>query len=250
MAGKLYGIGVGPGDPELMTLKAVRLIEECDIVAVPKSGEGEGVARQIAKGAVKDFEQKNVIEVSMPMTRDPQVLEQSHQAAAQLIEGYLKEGKSVAFLTLGDPAIYSTYIYVHKRVQQHGYPVEMVPGVPSFCAVAAKLNTGLAEGAQPLHIILSGRGGRPGMERAESADEDRPLDEEGQGTAGRKGPVGQGDDGAEVRHGGGGNLPFDAGCGRKRQLFFGDCGRGINGQQTGRNSGWYILLEPVRARLI
>ena len=93
MAGKLYGIGVGPGDPELMTLKAVRLIEECDIVAVPKSGEGEGVARQIAKGAVKDFEQKNVIEVSMPMTRDPQVLEQSHQAAAQLIEGYLKEGK-------------------------------------------------------------------------------------------------------------------------------------------------------------
>ena len=228
MAGKLYGIGVGPGDPELMTLKAVRLIEECDIVAVPKSGEGEGVARQIAKGAVKDFEQKNVIEVSMPMTRDPQVLEQSHQAAAQLIEGYLKEGKSVAFLTLGDPAIYSTYIYVHKRVQQHGYPVEMVSGVPSFCAVAAKLNTGLAEGA----------------------NEDRPLNEEGQGTAGRKGPVGQGDDGAEVRHGGGGNLPFDAGCGRKRQLFFGDCGRGINGQQTGRNSGWYILLEPVRAQSI
>ena len=146
MAGKLYGIGVGPGDPELMTLKAVRLIEECDIVAVPKSGEGEGVARQIAKGAVKDFEQKNVIEVSMPMTRDPQVLEQSHQAAAQLIEGYLKEGKSVAFLTLGDPAIYSTYIYVHKRV-------------------AAKLNTGLAEGAQPLHIIpASYQGVEEGLE--------------------------------------------------------------------------------------
>ena len=165
MRGKLYGIGVGPGDPELMTLKAVRLIEECDIVAVPKSGEGEGVARQIAKGAVKDFEQKNVIEVSMPMTRDPQVLEQSHQAAAQLIEGYLKEGKSVAFLTLGDPAIYSTYIYVHKRVQQHGYPVEMVPGVPSFCAVAAKLNTGLAEGAQPLHIIpASYQGVEEGLE--------------------------------------------------------------------------------------
>lgn len=165
MAGKLYGIGVGPGDPELMTLKAVRLIEECDIVAVPKSGEGEGVARQIAKGAVKNFEQKNVIEVPMPMTRDPQVLEQSHQAAAKLIEGYLKEGKSVAFLTLGDPSIYSTYIYIHKRVQQHGYPVEMVPGVPSFCAVAAKLNTGLAEGAQPLHIIpASYQGVEEGLE--------------------------------------------------------------------------------------
>lgn len=58
MPGKLYGIGVGPGDPELMTLKAVRLIEECDIVAVPKSGDGEGVAQQIARRAVKDFEKK------------------------------------------------------------------------------------------------------------------------------------------------------------------------------------------------
>ena len=85
MAGKLYGIGVGPGDPELMTLKAVRLIEECDIVAVPKSGEGEGVARQIAKGAVKDFEQKNVIEVSMPMTRDPQVLNKATRRRLNLL---------------------------------------------------------------------------------------------------------------------------------------------------------------------
>ena len=68
-------------------------------------------------------------------------------------------------MTLGDPAIYSTYIYVHKRVQQHGYPVEMVPGVPSFCAVAAKLNTGLAEGAQPLHIIpASYQGVEEGLE--------------------------------------------------------------------------------------
>ena len=114
MTGTLYGIGVGPGDPELMTLKAVRLIEQCDLVAVPKSGDGEGVAKQIAQKAVPDFDKKELIEVSMPMTRDPQVLEQSHQAAAEQIEGYLKEGNSVAFLTLGDPAIYSTYIFLHK----------------------------------------------------------------------------------------------------------------------------------------
>ena len=101
----------------------------------------------------------------MPMTRDPQVLEQSHQVAAEQIEGYLKEGKSVAFLTLGDPAIYSTYIYVHKKVQQNGFPVEMVPGVPSFCAVAAKLNVSLAEAAQPLHIIpASYQGVEEGLE--------------------------------------------------------------------------------------
>ncbi len=165
MTGKLYGIGVGPGDPELMTLKAVRLIQECDIVAVPKSGDGEGVAKQIARQSVKDFDKKTIVEVAMPMTRDPQVLEDSHRQAAEMIEGYLKEGKSVAFLTLGDPAIYSTYIYVHKKVQQNGFPVEMVPGVPSFCAVAAKLNVSLAEGAQPLHIIpASYQGVEEGLE--------------------------------------------------------------------------------------
>ena len=117
MTAKLYGIGVGPGDPELMTLKAVRLIGECDYVAVPKSGDGEGVAKQIARQAVRDFDQKQLLEVSMPMTRDPQVLEESHRRAAEQIEACLSAGKSVAFLTLGDPAIYSTYIYVHKRVR-------------------------------------------------------------------------------------------------------------------------------------
>ena len=73
MTAKLYGIGVGPGDPELMTLKAVRLIEECDYVAVPKSGDGEGVAKQIARQAVKNFDQKQLLEVSMPMTGDATV---------------------------------------------------------------------------------------------------------------------------------------------------------------------------------
>lgn len=165
MPGKLYGIGVGPGDPELMTLKAVRLIEECDIVAVPKSGDGEGVAQQIARRAVKDFEKKQILEVSMPMTRDAAVLKKSHCLAAEQVESYLKEEKSVAFLTLGDPSIYSTYIYVHKKVQQHGFEVEMVPGVPSFCAVAAKLNISLSEGAQPLHIIpASYQGVEEGLE--------------------------------------------------------------------------------------
>ena len=169
MAGKLYGVGVGPGDPELMTLKAVRLIKECDFVAVPKSGEGEGVAKQIARRAVGEeiFDQKQLVEVAMPMTRDPQLLEESHRQAVEQIEALLDGDKTVVFLTLGDPAIYSTYIYVHKRVQQHGYAVEMVPGVPSFCAVAAKLNISLAEGAQPLHVIpASYQGVEEGLEWA------------------------------------------------------------------------------------
>lgn len=69
------------------------------------------------------------------------------------IEKYLSEGKQVAFLTLGDPTVYSTYLYIHKRVQEHGYEVEIISGITSFCAVAARLNMGLAEKAEMLHVI-------------------------------------------------------------------------------------------------
>ncbi|MBN7771903.1 precorrin-2 C(20)-methyltransferase [Clostridium aminobutyricum] len=149
----LYGLGVGPGDPELMTLKAVRLIQECDIIAVPKSGQSINVAYTIAKKAVPDFEQKHIVELDLPMTRDQQKLEQSHEAAAKQVTDWLDEGKNVAFLTLGDPTIYSTYAYIHKLVKGKGYPTEIVPGIPSFCAVSARLNDSLTEAEEELHVI-------------------------------------------------------------------------------------------------
>ncbi|MEA4986822.1 MAG: precorrin-2 C(20)-methyltransferase [Anaerovorax sp.] len=150
---KLYGLGVGPGDSELMTLKAVRLIRECDIIVLPKSGQEINAAYTIAKGSVPEIDQKELMEVSMPMTRDKEKLMQSHDLAADQIIEKLKEGKNVAFLTLGDPSIYSTYIYVHERVLEKGYEAEIVPGITSFCAVAARLNEGLTEAGQPLHVI-------------------------------------------------------------------------------------------------
>lgn len=148
--GKLYGIGVGPGDPELLTCKAVRLIKECDIIAVPKGGSGEQTALQIATAFIQD---KPILHCDMPMTRDQAVLNACHDQAADDICALLDEGKNVAFLTLGDPAVYSTYWYVHRRVQARGYTVEIVPGVPSFCAAAARLGQALCEGSQMLHII-------------------------------------------------------------------------------------------------
>ncbi|UWG98182.1 precorrin-2 C(20)-methyltransferase [Dehalobacter sp. DCM] len=152
MNAALYGIGVGPGDFELMTLKAIRIIKEADLIAVPRTDEKEMTAWNIAKQAV-DLSQKEILELYMPMTRDAQILAQSHQKAAELIMDQLKQNRSVAFLTLGDPSIYSTYIYLHNRVLDAGYDARLIPGVPSFCAVAARLNTPLCEGAQPLHII-------------------------------------------------------------------------------------------------
>lgn len=153
MTGKLYGLGVGPGDPELLTVKALRLVKESDVVAVPGAVAEESVAYKIVKGVYQELDEKNLIPIPMPMTKDPAVLEENHQKAADTIEELLKQGKQVAFLTLGDPTVYSTYLYVHKRILERGYEVEIVSGIPSFCAVAATLNMGLVEMAEPLHVI-------------------------------------------------------------------------------------------------
>ena len=111
-AGKLYGLGVGPGEPELMTLKAVRLIGQCDLIAIPASGKETNAAYEIAKGAVPEIEEKELLEIPMPMIRDEEKLKESHDKAANIIIEEMEKGKSIAFLTLGDPSIYSTYIYI------------------------------------------------------------------------------------------------------------------------------------------
>lgn len=152
MAGILYGVGVGPGDPELLTLKAVRIIKESDILLVPGEIAENSVAYKIALGAV-DLSDKKIIAVAMPMTKDEKVLEKAHQEAADNIMNYLNENKQVAFLTLGDPCVYSTYIYIHKRILQEGGNASIISGITSFCAAAALLNDSLVEKAEPLHIL-------------------------------------------------------------------------------------------------
>ena len=147
--GILYGVGVGPGDPELMTVKAVRILEGCDVVAVPKAGESEKTAQKIAAAYIAD---KPVLALDMPMVRDRQALDAAHDKAADAVCALLDAGKTVAFLTLGDPSVYSTYWYVHKRVCARGHDARLVPGVPSFCAAAAALNVALCEGSE-MHII-------------------------------------------------------------------------------------------------
>lgn len=153
MSGKLYGVGVGPGDPELLTLKALRLIKENQAIAVPCNDIYTSVAYKIVKGAYEELDKKTLFPVAMPMTKDPAVLQANHEKAADDVEKYLKEGQNVVFLTLGDPTVYSTYLYVHKRILKRGYEAEIVSGITSFCAVAARLNMGLVEMAEPLHVI-------------------------------------------------------------------------------------------------
>lgn len=153
-----YGVGVGPGDPELLTLKAVRIIKNCDVLAVPGRTREESVAYRIACAAIPEIacdEQKETLCIPMPMTKDQEKLEKSHAQGAALIEEQLSQGKSVAFLTLGDPTIYSTYLYLQKRVQEAGYETMIINGVASFLAAAAALNIGLVENRQQLHVIPS-----------------------------------------------------------------------------------------------
>ena len=153
--GKLYGVGVGPGDPELLTLKAVRVLREADVVLVPDSVKADKTALHIASAYLQN---KTVETVTTPMVRDKAVVDAAYTAAAGRICALLDQGRQVAFLTLGDPTVYSTYMYIHEKVLARGYDVEVVPGVPSFCAAAARLNLSLCQGSEPLLIVPASHG--------------------------------------------------------------------------------------------
>ena len=99
----------------------------------------------------------------MPMMKEKEELKRIHDAGAKKVEEYLDEGKNIAFLTLGDPSIYSTYLYIHKRVQKDGYEAVIIPGIPSFCAAAAALNRGLAENKEEIHILPASYGIEEGL---------------------------------------------------------------------------------------
>ena len=151
--GILYGVSVGPGDPELMTLKAVRIIKEADVIALPHSEKEKCTAYNIAVQAVPEIDEKEILLVPMPMTKDRAELKKAHENGAAKIKAELDKGKNVAFLTLGDVTVYSSCQYVYQPVKEEGYKTELVSGVTSFCAAAAKLDKPLVSGRERLHII-------------------------------------------------------------------------------------------------
>ncbi len=153
MKGIAYGVGVGPGDPEYMTLKACRLIRENEVVAVPGRVPQESVAYKIALGAVPELAEKTLVPVDMPMVKDRAKVDEAHRAAAKLFESYLDRGENVVFLTLGDVTVYCTFSYIQHYLEADGYTVELVSGVTSFCAAAARLGVPLVEWDEPLHVL-------------------------------------------------------------------------------------------------
>ena len=153
MKGIAYGVGVGPGDPEYMTLRACRLIRENEIIAVPDKVPEDSVAYRIAAAAVPELKDKTLLPVWMPMLRDREKIDAEHRKAAKLLETYLDAGRNVVFLTLGDPTVYCTFSYIQHYLESDGYTVELVSGVTSFCAAAARLGVPLVEWDEQLHIL-------------------------------------------------------------------------------------------------
>ncbi|MBQ9061383.1 MAG: precorrin-2 C(20)-methyltransferase [Eubacterium sp.] len=153
MKGIAYGVGVGPGDPELMTLKACRLIRENRVIAVPGQDPVKAVAYQIAVQAVPELADKELVAIDMPMVMDRKKQQEAHRAGAQQIAAYLEKGENVVYLTLGDSTVYCTFTYLQKILEEDGYQTELVNGIPSFCAAAARLNIPLMEWNEQLHVI-------------------------------------------------------------------------------------------------
>lgn len=157
--GKLYGVSVGPGDPELMTIKAARIIREADVIALPHEKKDFCAAYQIARQAVPEIEKKEFLMISMPMTKSPAVLMESRLNGARKILDVLEQGKNVALLTLGDISIYSTGWYLYRetmalsRKESGGAEGELIGGVPSFCAAAERLDQALVSQEEELHIL-------------------------------------------------------------------------------------------------
>ena len=165
--GTLFGVGVGPGSPGLLTLRAAQVIRDCPVLAVPVSGSGRILALEIACQAVPEAREKELLRLEFPMLRDREALEASHGRAAARVMEVLDRGLDVAMLNLGDPSIYATYGYVQSRLlAAGGYRVVTVPGVPSFCAVAARLNQSLTRAHLPFHVVPAGY---PGLEEALAA---------------------------------------------------------------------------------
>lgn len=159
--GMFYSVGTGPGDPKLLTVAALDVINKADIIAVPDSGAGKNAVLDIVRDYVAE---KKILSCPMAMTRDPQELKRCHELSCEMLQKELNDGKDVAFLTLGDPSVYSTTMYVHNLLKEKGYPTKMIPGVPSFCAAAAALDIALCEGGQALHILpASYKGTKEGL---------------------------------------------------------------------------------------
>lgn len=158
MAGKLYGVGVGPGDSKLLTLKAKEILESVDVIAVPVKAPGEESRALSIVRPVVELKYKEIMPVVFKMEHSAEKRRECRrQAAGQLME-QLDSGKNVAMIVLGDISVYSTYHLAFKYIREKGYATENIPGISAFSGGAALAQISLAEGNQNMMVISSLKG--------------------------------------------------------------------------------------------
>lgn len=150
--GKLFGVSVGPGDPEHMTLKALRCLERVPVIAAPRT-RGRNCRALDTVRANMDVSHKEILYLDFAMKKDAEILDSTHRQQADAIEVYLAQGKDVAMLNIGDVSLFGTFCYVRELVEADGYESAAIAGVTSFCAVAAELGQSLTNMGDPLVII-------------------------------------------------------------------------------------------------
>lgn len=153
--GTLHGLGVGPGDPELITVKAFRVIQESPVIAYPRKRKGsKSYAHRIVEVYIRP-EEKEMLGLVFPMTKDESILNREWNETVEKVFQKLSEGKDVAFVTEGDPLLYSTFIHMMKLMQELHPEVEIktVPGISSFNGSASRLGIALADGDDHVAII-------------------------------------------------------------------------------------------------
>ncbi|WP_428325069.1 precorrin-2 C(20)-methyltransferase [Nitrosopumilus sp.] len=154
----LIGIGVGPGDPELLTVKAVKAIQDADIIMCPASKEDRpSIALSVVDSLIDKSKNQEIVKLIFPMTKDKNVLEETWKRNAKIMAETVQSGKNVVYLTVGDPFLYSTWIYMHKDLTEK-YPemnISVIPGIVSMFTFASKVGVSIAEGAEKVAIIPS-----------------------------------------------------------------------------------------------
>ena len=155
---ELICIGCGPGDPDLLTVKAVNAIKNADIIACPISREGKSsIAFSVVSSILDKSKNQEIINLVFPMTKDKDILETTWERNSKILANKVLSGKKVVYLTVGDPYLYSTWIYLHKKIETK-YPeikITVIPGIVSMFTFASKVGISLGEGAEKISIVPS-----------------------------------------------------------------------------------------------
>lgn len=154
--GRLYGVGVGPGAPDLITLRAIDRLRQVDCIAIPRRDKfTPSVAWRIAESSVGEVSGQERLFLEFPMTKNPEILKPAWDIAFKEIGDRLQAGKNVAFITEGDPFVYSTFIYLFHHAQKlwPGVEIEVVPAISSITAVPVAANIPVADGQERMAVL-------------------------------------------------------------------------------------------------